>query len=171
MKSASILKEKKTFKNSVLTSVAITLVSIQSSFATKDIKVGISGRQHPYNFTENNKIYGLEIDLWSEIGRRNNYNIEYVISEFPKLFILLDKKSIDTISNQIIKTTILEQKYLFSTTYSLYEFNKQSTSLPFNRDEKGKFLQANINKTLIEMKSDGTLMKISKKWLNDISEE
>lgn len=77
----------------------------------------MSGRYFPFTFVKLDKLQGFEVDLWDEIGRRNDYKIEYVTASFSGLFGLLETGRIDTISNQITKTEAREAKYLFADPY------------------------------------------------------
>ena len=55
--------------------------------------------------------------MWDEIGKRNDYKIEYVTANFSGLFGLLETGRIDTISNQITMTDERKAKYLFADPY------------------------------------------------------
>jgi putative amino-acid transport system substrate-binding protein len=221
----------------------------------------MSGRYFPFTFVKQDKLQGFEVDLWDEIGRRNNYNVEYVTANFSGLFGLLETGRIDTISNQITITSAREAKYLFANPYVvdgaqiavrkgrddiqsiedlegktvavnlgsnfealLRDYNKgnkiniktydtgiehdvalgradafvmdrlsvleiiKKTGLPlqlagqpfetianawpFVKNDRGAKLQTEVNKTLLEMREDGTLEEISLKWFDaDITKE
>ncbi|MGC5254614.1 transporter substrate-binding domain-containing protein, partial [Escherichia coli] len=62
-------------------------------------------------------LQGFEVDLWDEIGRRNDYQVEYVTANFSGLFGLLQTGRIDTISNQITITDERQATYLFTDPY------------------------------------------------------
>ncbi|SHJ78628.1 amino acid ABC transporter substrate-binding protein [Paramaledivibacter caminithermalis] len=84
----------------------------------KVIKVGTSGRYHPFTFmNKEGKLDGFEIDVWNEIGRRIGYDVEYNTAEFSGLFGMLDAGKIDTIANQITITEQRKEKYLFPVPY------------------------------------------------------
>lgn len=82
-----------------------------------EVKVGMSGRYFPFTFVKQDTLQGFEVDLWNEIGQRNDYQVEYVTANFSGLFGLLETGRIDTISNQITKTAAREAKYLFAAPY------------------------------------------------------
>lgn len=96
---------------------ALTTSFIQVAYASTDVKVGMSGRYFPFTFVKLDKLQGFEVDLWDEIGRRNDYNVEYVTASFSGLFGLLETGRIDTISNQITITDTRKAKYLFANPY------------------------------------------------------
>lgn len=89
----------------------------QAAQAATDVKVGMSGRYFPFTFVEKDKLQGFEVDIWDEIARRNDYNVEYITSNFSGLFGMLETGRIDTISNQITATEERKLKYLFSDAY------------------------------------------------------
>lgn len=219
----------------------------------KEIRVGMSGTYYPFTFQEMGKLQGFEVDLWDEIAKRNNIDVEYKTANFSGLFGLLETGRIDTISNQISISDERKAKYLFSEPYvidgvqitvkkgndsissvkdlegktvavnlgsnfeqvlrqydtdnkiniktydtgieqdvvlgrsdafvmdrlsALTRIQKSGLPLqlagepfeiienawPFLKNEKGEQLQAMTNKTLDEMRADGTLAKISEKW-------
>ncbi|WP_087023668.1 amino acid ABC transporter substrate-binding protein [Thaumasiovibrio subtropicus] len=100
-----------------LTVAALSLATITSAYAATDVKVGMSGRYFPFTFVKQDVLQGFEVDLWDEIGRRNDYNVEYVTANFSGLFGLLETGRIDTISNQITMTEARQAKYLFADPY------------------------------------------------------
>ncbi|WP_428771894.1 amino acid ABC transporter substrate-binding protein [Vibrio sp.] len=235
--------------------VAAIVLSAASVQAATDVKVGMSGRYFPFTFVKQDKLQGFEVDLWDEIGKRNDYNVEYVTANFSGLFGLLETGRIDTISNQITITEARQAKYLFADPYvidgaqitvrkgndsinsieDLYgktvavnlgsnfeqllrsydkdgkiniktydtgiehdvalgradafimdrlstlelikktglplqlagePFETIQNAWPFVDNEKGRQLQAEVNKTLAEMRADGTLTRISEKWFD-----
>lgn len=82
------------------------------------IKIGTSGGYHPFTFmNEEGKLDGFEIDVWNEIAKRIDYDIEFNTAAFSGLFGMLDTGKIDTISNQITITDQRKEKYLFPVPY------------------------------------------------------
>lgn len=240
-------------KNWIKAAVAVIALSAATVQAATDVKVGMSGRYFPFTFVQQDKLQGFEVDLWDEIGKRNDYNVEYVTANFSGLFGLLETGRIDTISNQITMTDARKAKYLFADPYvvdgaqitvrkgnddikgvadlagktvavnlgsnfeqllrsydkdgkiniktydtgiehdvalgradafvmdrlSALELIKKTglplqlagepfetiqNAWPFLDNDKGKALQADVNKALAEMRADGTLKAISEKW-------
>ncbi|MFA0084989.1 amino acid ABC transporter substrate-binding protein [Vibrio sp. 10N.286.49.C2] len=101
-----------------LTALALSATVSQAAYAaTQEVKVGMSGRYFPFTFVKQDKLQGFEVDLWDEIARRNDYNVEYVTASFSGLFGLLDTGRIDTISNQITITDERKAKFLFADPY------------------------------------------------------
>ncbi|MCQ1058776.1 amino acid ABC transporter substrate-binding protein [Photobacterium sp. DNB23_23_1] len=107
----------KSWVTTSLTAIALTLSVSQTAMAATDVKVGMSGRYFPFTFVKQDQLQGFEVDLWNEIGKRNDYNVEFVTANFSGLFGLLETGRIDTISNQITMTDERKAKYLFSQPY------------------------------------------------------
>ncbi|GLT20286.1 amino acid ABC transporter substrate-binding protein [Vibrio zhanjiangensis] len=104
-------------KNWIKAAVAALALSAITVQAATNVKVGMSGRYYPFTFVEQDKLQGFEVDLWDEIGKRNDYQVEYVTANFSGLFGLLETGRIDTISNQITMTDARKNKYLFADPY------------------------------------------------------
>ncbi|MGL4223896.1 MAG: amino acid ABC transporter substrate-binding protein [Vibrio sp.] len=100
--------------NIALAALALSSATVQ---AATEIKVGMSGRYFPFTFVKQDELQGFEVDVWNEIGQRNDYNVEFVTANFSGLFGLLETGRIDTISNQITITEARKAKYLFSNPY------------------------------------------------------
>ena len=107
----------KSWVTTSLAAIALTLSVSQAAMAATDVKVGMSGRYFPFTFVKQDQLQGFEVDLWNEIGKRNDYNVEFVTANFSGLFGLLETGRIDTISNQITMTDERKAKYLFSQPY------------------------------------------------------
>jgi len=104
-------------KNWFKVAIAVITLSAATVQAATDVKVGMSGRYFPFTFVKQDKLQGFEVDMWDEIGKRNDYRIEYVTANFSGLFGLLETGHIDTISNQITITDERKAQYLFSDPY------------------------------------------------------
>ncbi|WP_035480010.1 amino acid ABC transporter substrate-binding protein [Aliagarivorans marinus] len=96
---------------------SVLLMTSMTTIAQETIKVGMSGRYFPFTFVQQDKLQGFEVDIWDEIAKRNDWQVEYVTANFSGLFGLLETGRIDTISNQITMTDERKAKYLFSTPY------------------------------------------------------
>lgn len=94
--------------------IALSAATVQ---AATDVKVGMSGRYFPFTFVQQDKLQGFEVDLWDEIGKRNDYNVEYVTANFSGLFGLLETVVSIRFSNQITMTEARKAKYLFADPY------------------------------------------------------
>ncbi|KXI22706.1 amino acid ABC transporter substrate-binding protein [Photobacterium sanguinicancri] len=131
-----------------LTAVALTLGATQAVQAATDVKVGMSGRYFPFTFVKQDKLQGFEVDLWNEIAKRNDYNVEFVTASFSGLFGLLETGRIDTISNQITITPERVSKYVFSDAYVVdgaqLVVRKGNDSIQSTHDLAGKKVGVNL---------------------------
>ncbi|WP_297482527.1 amino acid ABC transporter substrate-binding protein [uncultured Photobacterium sp.] len=119
-----------------------------SVIAATTVKVGMSGRYFPFTFVSQDKLQGFEVDLWNEIGKRNDYNVEFVTASFSGLFGQLDTGRIDTISNQISITPARQTKFLFSQPYVIdgaqLVVRKGNDSIHSTADLNGKTVGVNL---------------------------
>lgn len=142
----------------ILTTVVLATSSIQTAYALTDVKVGMSGRYYPFTFVEKDKLQGFEVDLWDEIARRNDYNVEYVTANFSGLFGLLETGRIDTISNQITMTDTRKAKYLFANPYVIdgaqIAVRKGNDSIKSIEDLSGKTVAVNLGSNFEQLLRD-----------------
>ncbi|CAH8211795.1 MULTISPECIES: amino acid ABC transporter substrate-binding protein [Vibrio] len=135
-------------KNWIKIAIAAIALSTATVQAATEIKVGMSGRYFPFTFVEKDKLQGFEVDVWDEIGKRNDYQVEYVTSSFSGLFGLLETGRIDTISNQITITDARKAKYLFADPYVIdgaqITVRKGNDSIQGIEDLAGKTVAVNL---------------------------
>ncbi|EMK3366158.1 TPA: amino acid ABC transporter substrate-binding protein [Vibrio parahaemolyticus] len=130
--------------------IALSASTVQAAVdtAATEVKVGMSGRYFPFTFVKQDKLQGFEVDMWDEIGKRNDYKIEYVTSNFSGLFGLLETGRIDTISNQITMTDERKAKYLFADPYVIdgaqITVRKGNDSIKGVDDLAGKTVAVNL---------------------------
>ncbi|WP_229628599.1 amino acid ABC transporter substrate-binding protein [Vibrio parahaemolyticus] len=130
--------------------IALSAATVQAAVdtAATEVKVGMSGRYFPFTFAKQDKLQGFEVDMWDEIGKRNDYKIEYVTSNFSGLFGLLETGRIDTISNQITMTDERKAKYLFADPYVIdgaqITVRKGNDSIKGVDDLAGKTVAVNL---------------------------
>ena len=60
----------------------------------------MSGTYYPFTLMEKGELQGFEVDLWIEIGKRLDSDVEFVTAPFAGLFGMLKAGQLDTISNQ-----------------------------------------------------------------------
>ncbi|BBM66092.1 amino acid ABC transporter substrate-binding protein [Vibrio alfacsensis] len=130
--------------------IALSATTAQAAIdtAATEVKVGMSGRYFPFTFVKQDKLQGFEVDMWDEIGKRNNYKIEYVTANFSGLFGLLETGRIDTISNQITMTDARKAKFLFADPYVIdgaqITVRKGNNSIQNVEDLAGKTVAVNL---------------------------
>ncbi|MDG3086772.1 amino acid ABC transporter substrate-binding protein [Vibrio hannami] len=139
----------------LLTVITLLTSITQVAHAATEVKVGMSGRYFPFTFVEKDKLQGFEVDVWDEIGRRNDYNVEYVTANFSGLFGLLETGRIDTISNQITITDARKAKYLFADPYVIdgaqVAVRKGNDSINGLQDLEGKTVAVNLGSNFEEL--------------------
>lgn len=132
-------------RNTVL---ALTVIfSAQSALAAEQIKVGMSGTYFPFTFVKKDQLQGFEVDVWNELAKRNDYQVEFVTSNFSGLFGLLESGRIDTISNQITMTEARKAKYLFAGPYVIdgaQVVTRKGSAISGLGDLKGKTVAVNL---------------------------
>ncbi|WP_038180450.1 amino acid ABC transporter substrate-binding protein [Vibrio rhizosphaerae] len=128
-----------------IAALAFTTINVH---AATEVKVGMSGRYFPFTFVKQDELQGFEVDLWKEIGKRNDYQVKFVTASFSGLFGLLETGRIDTISNQITITDARKQKYLFSAPYVIdgaqIAVRKGNNTIHNLEDLKGKTVAVNL---------------------------
>ncbi|MEI8594313.1 amino acid ABC transporter substrate-binding protein [Photobacterium sp. Hal280] len=131
-----------------LTALTLGLSVSQAAIAATDVKVGMSGRYFPFTFVKQDQLQGFEVDLWHEIGKRNDYKVEFVTANFSGLFGLLETGRIDTISNQITITDERKAKYVFSDPYVIdgaqLVVRKGNDNIKSTDDLNGKTVGVNL---------------------------
>lgn len=128
--------------------LALSAILLTPAMAADAVKVGMSGRYYPFTFVQQDKLQGFEVDVWNEIGKRLDREVEFVTTSFSGLFGMLDTGRIDTIANQITITPERLAKYHFSTPY-VYDgaqivVRKGNDSIQGLDDLKGKKVAVNL---------------------------
>lgn len=128
--------------------ITFALIGSSSIFAATEVKVGMSGRYFPFTFVKQDQLQGFEVDLWQEIGKRNDYKVDFVTANFSGLFGLLETGRIDTISNQITITPERQHKFLFSQPYVIdgaqLVVRKGNNAITSTSDLNGKTVGVNL---------------------------
>ena len=104
------------------------------------IVVGTSASYKPWAFQENDVIKGFEMDVWNEIAKRNDYELEFKLGQFSGLVGMLDAGEIDTVAHQMSITPEREEKYYFTEpyAYSFYDlFVAEDSEYQTKEDLKG----------------------------------
>lgn len=138
----------KTFVTTIALAASVSVTQAAAESKIDQVKVGMSGRYFPFTFVEKDKLQGFEVDLWDEIGKRNDYQVEYVTANFSGLFGLLETGRIDTISNQITITDARKAKFLFADPYVIdgaqITVRKGNDSIQAVTDLAGKTVAVNL---------------------------
>lgn len=109
--------------------------------AKQKVVVGTSASYKPWAYQESDEVKGFEIDVWNEIAKRNNYDLEFKLGKFSGLVGMLDANEIDTVAHQMSITPERLEKYNFSNpyAYSYYDlFVSNDSSYEKKEDLKGQ---------------------------------
>ena len=128
--------------------LTLSALLLTPALAADAVKVGMSGSYYPFTFVKLDKLQGFEVDVWNEIAKRLDRDVEFMTSSFSGLFGMLETGRIDTIANQITITPERLAKYNFSTPY-VYDgaqivVRKGNDGIQGLDDLKGKKVAVNL---------------------------
>lgn len=128
--------------------LTLSVLLLTPALAADAVKVGMSGGYYPFTFVKLDKLQGFEVDVWNEIAKRLDRDVEFVTTSFSGLFGMLETGRIDTIANQITITPERLEKYNFSSAY-VYDgaqivVRKGNDSIQGLDDLKGKKVAVNL---------------------------
>lgn len=139
---------KQTFKLFIAACIAFSTLITVPAFAKETVKVGMSGRYFPFTFSQRDVLQGFEVDVWNEIAKRGDYNVEFVTASFSGLFGMLEAGHIDTIANQITITPARLEKFAFTLPYVVdgvqIVVKKGREDIKSIHDLKGKKVAVNL---------------------------
>ncbi|MDB0437931.1 transporter substrate-binding domain-containing protein [Clostridioides difficile] len=86
----------------------------------KVITVATGAKYYPFNFREDGKMQGFEIDIWNEIGKRLDSEVKYEVNngDTGGLLGMVDSGKADTAAQQISVTPEREEVYDFTVPYA-----------------------------------------------------
>ncbi len=82
------------------------------------VTIATGGDYYPYTFMENEKLVGFDIDLWTEIAKRCDFDIKWEIADMTGMFGMLDAGKVDFGARQITVTNVRKEKYDFTDVYA-----------------------------------------------------
>lgn len=101
------------------------------------ITVGAPGSFYPVIFLEKDQLQGFEYDIWTEIGKRCDFEIKWDVSDdYSVLFGNLDSSRIDTVAGQITITDKRKEVYDFTIPYGY-----QQIKMVVKADDKAESLE------------------------------
>lgn len=139
-------------KSLSLTLAIIFLLSACTDKSSNEnsIIVGISADNPPYEFIQDGKIVGLDIDVINAIGKELDKEIIIKNLDFPGLLPALSSKNIDLVISAISQTPEREKAFDFSNVYATSEvavIYRKSDNLKSIDDLSGKILGAQLGTT------------------------
>jgi len=163
-----------------MTAVAFTEEATTSGAREVDgiIKVGINAEFPPFEYMENDKILGFDVDLMNYIAARINYGVEFVNMSFDKLIPAVVNGEVDCAISAITVTEERESVIDYTTTYLIgqteidgeIQQEQYAIVFPDNYVQKAKlaeaagqeFIYTLVNDALKEFIDNGTVDKLIK---------
>lgn len=98
----------------------LMLILFSLSFATKKLYVGTNAEFAPYEYLENGKMVGFDIELMDAIGEELGYEIVWSNMSFDGLLPALQMKKIDAVIAGMSQTPERQKAVTFSMPYLLF---------------------------------------------------
>lgn len=105
----------KSFKNLFIAS--LLLFASCAAQQQKEIVVGTEGKYPPFEYLENGKLTGFDIDLFTAIAKEANISFKFFEMDFDGLIPALQTKKIDAIIAGMTVTEARKKSVLFSDNY------------------------------------------------------
>lgn len=125
----------------------------------KILRVGTEGTYSPFSFRdENDELTGYDVEVAKAVAKKIDYQVKFVEAPWDSMLAAFDAKKSDVIFNQVAITPEREEKYLFSTPYSVSHpaliVNKDNNELKDFTDLKGKTSAQSLTSNYAEMAED-----------------
>lgn len=124
--------------------IILTLLLSTFAFGAKKLYVGTNAEFAPYEYLENGKMVGFDIDLMNAIGKELGYEIVWQNMSFDGLLPALQMKKIDAVIAGMAQTPERKKAVSFSMPYLLvssdehYVIVNENSSLTKKEELKGK---------------------------------
>lgn len=89
----------------------------QETITKNTLTVGLEGTYAPFNYRENGKLTGYEVELSRAIAKKLDYKVKFVQTKWDSLIAGLSAKRYDVVMNNISKNPEREKTYLFGSPY------------------------------------------------------
>lgn len=136
-----------------------------SDKAKKVLKVAGETTYPPFEFSDNGKYVGFDVDLSNALAKEMGREVEYVSMGFDALVPALQSKQVDAIVSGMVITKERQEKINFSEPYYQVSLvmvvKKDTTNVNSEADIAGKRVGAQIGTTgaFLAEKKEGTLVK------------
>lgn len=123
------------------------------------LRVGTEGTYSPFSYRdENDKLTGYDVDVAKAVAKKIGYKVKFVEAPWDSMLAAFDAKKTDVIFNQVSITPEREEKYLFSTPYSISHpaliVNKDNNEIKDFSDLKGKTSAQSLTSNYAQMAED-----------------
>lgn len=147
MKGSNKMKKSIIAIASLLAVGVLFLAGCQSKSNTESdknvLRVGTEGTYSPFSYRDDSdKLTGYDVDVAKAVAKKMNYQVKFVEAPWDSMLAAFDAKKTDVVFNQVSITPEREEKYLFSTPYSVSHpaliVNKDNNEIKDFSDLKGK---------------------------------
>lgn len=149
----------------------LMLVLSSLSFSAKKLYVGTNAEFMPYEYLENGKMVGFDIDLMNAIGKELGYEIVWSNMGFDGLLPALQMKKIDAVIAGMSQTPERQKAVTFSMPYLLvssdehYVIVNENSTLQKKEELKGKKVGVQIGTMQEEFaKNLGAIPQLYNSW-------
>lgn len=138
----------------------------RDSSINKEINVGLISVDESCCSTPVDKQQGFQTDLWDEIGKKIGYKVNFKSLKESEIANSIDSEKIDTVVYKF--PTDDENGENYNLTLPIIDNGITSVNqYPFGKNPKDEALIGEVNKAIKSMNEDGTIKKISDKWLKE----
>lgn len=149
----------------------LMLILSSLSFATKKLYVGTNAEFAPYEYLENGKMVGFDIELMDAIGEELGYEIVWSNMSFDGLLPALQMKKIDAVIAGMSQTPERQKAVTFSMPYLLFSSDEhyvivnEESSYVKKEELNGKKIGVQIGTMQEEFAKDlGGLPQLYNSW-------
>ena len=149
----------------------LMLILSSLSFAAKKLYVGTNAEFAPYEYLENGKMVGFDIELMDAIGEELGYEIVWSNMSFDGLLPALQMKKIDAVIAGMSQTPERQKAVTFSMPYLLFSSDEhyvivnEESSYVKNEELNGKKIGVQIGTMQEEFAKDlGGLPQLYNSW-------
>ena len=149
----------------------LMLILSSLSFAAKKLYVGTNAEFAPYEYLENGKMVGFDIELMDAIGEELGYEIVWSNMSFDGLLPALQMKKIDTVIAGMSQTPERQKAVTFSMPYLLFSSDEhyvivnEESSYVKKEELNGKKIGVQIGTMQEEFAKDlGGLPQLYNSW-------
>lgn len=130
----------------------------------KIYKVGVSPDYPPFEFRENNKLKGFDVDLINEIANRSDFSIEFIEMDFSSLVPAVKAQKIDMAISGFTKTIDRAKQVAFSAPYYA-----TSVAILYNKNY-GELSVKDLNNKIFGVQLGSTLEISAKNFKNQFKD-
>ncbi|MHC6227939.1 transporter substrate-binding domain-containing protein [Pseudomonas sp. X10] len=132
-----------------------------------ELRIAVPADTPPFNFKENDKLTGFEIELGQALAKELDVRAEFIVTTADELLPGVESGKYDIALNQLSADEQLEERLDISKPYNLGGDDKPSWVIPFQKGNPA--FQGTLDNALQRIRDDGRLAALEQKWLQDTS--